>query len=167
MQLTEISQILGNFGEFVGAIAVVATLIYLSIQVRHSKQSIDQSNQLAEVAAMDESLRSFSAFRLLLASDPDVARIWDEGRNRADLSETDRTRFFALVREYHNIMRTSYVRRRAVGQHDVADSMVDSWARQLHQHPGLRDIVQQQLEVDLTGFNAALDEQFQKIQEGS
>jgi hypothetical protein len=34
--MLEITQILGNLGEFVGALAVVATLIYLAIQVRHS-----------------------------------------------------------------------------------------------------------------------------------
>ena len=34
MSILELSQILGNFGEFVGAVAVVATLIYLANQVR-------------------------------------------------------------------------------------------------------------------------------------
>ena len=32
---------LGALGEFVGAFAVVATLIYLAIQVRHGKASLD------------------------------------------------------------------------------------------------------------------------------
>ena len=39
MTLIEISQLLGNMGEFVGAIAVVATLVYLSIQVRNTGRS--------------------------------------------------------------------------------------------------------------------------------
>ena len=34
MDLMSISQLLGNFGEFVGAIAVVVTLAYLAVQVR-------------------------------------------------------------------------------------------------------------------------------------
>lgn len=33
MTLMETSQLLGNFGEFVGAIAVVLTLIYLTTQI--------------------------------------------------------------------------------------------------------------------------------------
>ena len=48
------AQLLGNYGEFVGAIAVVATLVYLAIQVRHSKEAtefnskqVEQSNLLA------------------------------------------------------------------------------------------------------------------------
>ena len=36
MTLMETSQLLGNMGEFVGAIAVVATLLYLAIQLRNS-----------------------------------------------------------------------------------------------------------------------------------
>ncbi len=36
MTLMETSQLLGNLGEFVGAIAVVATLLYLATQVRNS-----------------------------------------------------------------------------------------------------------------------------------
>ena len=32
------AQLLGNYGEFVGAVAVVATLAYLSVQVRQSNQ---------------------------------------------------------------------------------------------------------------------------------
>ncbi len=40
MTFTELSQLLGNLGEFIGAIAVVATLVYLAIQVRHSKEAM-------------------------------------------------------------------------------------------------------------------------------
>ena len=37
------AQLLGNYGEFVGAVAVVATLIYLALQVRHKKFREDTS----------------------------------------------------------------------------------------------------------------------------
>lgn len=38
-----LAQLLGNYGEFAGAIAVVVTLIYLSIQVRQSSHLIEQN----------------------------------------------------------------------------------------------------------------------------
>ena len=41
MTIMDLSQLLGNFGVFIGSIAVVATLVYLGIQVRHSKESMD------------------------------------------------------------------------------------------------------------------------------
>ncbi len=41
----ETIQMLGSLGEFVGAIAVVATLVYLAIQVRRSKEAMDANTQ--------------------------------------------------------------------------------------------------------------------------
>jgi hypothetical protein len=46
------AQLLGNYGEFIGAIAVVATLGYLALQVKHSKASVD-----ANTSALDEARR--------------------------------------------------------------------------------------------------------------
>ncbi len=50
----EISQVLGNVGEFVGSIAVVATLLYLAIQVRDagrsSKFAAVQANRATRIA---------------------------------------------------------------------------------------------------------------------
>ena len=37
MDLLSTAQLLGNFGEFVGAIAVVVTLFYLAAQVKQSR----------------------------------------------------------------------------------------------------------------------------------
>ncbi len=44
----EIIQMLGSPGEFVGAIAVVATLIYLTIQVRHSRVAMEENSPVGE-----------------------------------------------------------------------------------------------------------------------
>ena len=43
MSTLEFSQLLGNYGEFVGAIAIVVTLIYLAIQIRQNTASVKAS----------------------------------------------------------------------------------------------------------------------------
>ncbi len=54
MSTLEFSQLLGNYGEFVGAIGVVATLMYLVIQVRHSKDALDaNTNAIRGLAVSD------------------------------------------------------------------------------------------------------------------
>ena len=61
MSLMDIAQLLGNLGEFIGAIVIVATLIYLAMQVRQntnalhaqSRQSLLSAGQ-AELFAMME-----------------------------------------------------------------------------------------------------------------
>jgi hypothetical protein len=50
MEPMEVVQVLGNLGEFVAAIAVVLTLFYLAVQVRHSRESVD-----ANTRALDDS----------------------------------------------------------------------------------------------------------------
>ena len=40
------AQLLGNYGEFVGAVAVVLTLIYLAVQVRQNTNTIAGSTEM-------------------------------------------------------------------------------------------------------------------------
>ncbi len=44
----ETIQMLGSLGEFVGAIAVVATLVFLAVQVRYSRQATEANTQSIE-----------------------------------------------------------------------------------------------------------------------
>jgi len=45
------AQLLGNYGEFVGSIAVVVTLAYLAVQVRHSKEATEANTKLLSLQA--------------------------------------------------------------------------------------------------------------------
>ena len=54
MTVIELSQVLGNFGEFFGAIAVVGTLIYLAIQIRQNTRSMDENRRLAQAQVYQE-----------------------------------------------------------------------------------------------------------------
>ena len=68
MSTLEISQLLGNYGEFFGAIAVVATLMYLALQVRQT------TRQLRRVE-MNEGMSQFSVPRMAIASDRTLAEL--------------------------------------------------------------------------------------------
>jgi hypothetical protein len=46
------AQILGNYGEFFGAIAVVVTLAYLAVQVRETRRTIIRQNERSLTADM-------------------------------------------------------------------------------------------------------------------
>jgi len=41
------AELLGNYGEFVGSFAVLATLIYVAIQVRHSRDLLEENRRIA------------------------------------------------------------------------------------------------------------------------
>jgi len=67
------AQLLGNYGEFAGAIGVVVTLIYVAVQMRH--------NAAATRAATAQGLAdSINEINLLLANDAELARIYRVGK---------------------------------------------------------------------------------------
>jgi len=47
MSFVELSDVLGNLGEFIGSIAVLVTLIYLAVQVNHSKRLLERNEKIA------------------------------------------------------------------------------------------------------------------------
>ena len=109
MSITELSQILGNFGEFVGAIAVVATLFYLAVQVRHSRgateantRSMDESRSLAMAQTyQSRAIASYSAFDFDAETGgmaPIVVKYNESGFDALSAVEKERFRAQALAR---------------------------------------------------------------------
>jgi hypothetical protein len=70
------AQLLGNYGEFVGAIAVVVTLVYLSVQVKHSKDATEFNSKQVEQA------------NLLALSQNQIARVNLIERQIRDLADS-------------------------------------------------------------------------------
>lgn len=77
MSFVELSAVLGNMGEFVGAIAVVVTLFYLAIQVKQSKEAteantnaLDEDRNLALVQTYQANLFRKSDFLMRLSESP-------------------------------------------------------------------------------------------------
>jgi hypothetical protein len=124
MSLSELSQILGNIGEFVGAIAVVATLFYLAVQVRHSKESVDANtrsldeNRMVQMAVAYQSrVENLSANTRITAESEGLAEIvekvteagWPAPESLDRLSPVERTRIEAwALLAYLNIENLHY-----------------------------------------------------------
>ena len=82
---------LAAWGEFIGGISVVVSLIYLAGQIR-------QNSLLMRVSTAAMASDSVSATAGLLADDPELARIYREGwADRAALPIGDRYRFDAIM----------------------------------------------------------------------
>ncbi len=100
---------LGALGEFVGAIAVVVTLIYLAIQVRHSASLLEHNNtameentKLAQVAAMDRYSDSVSRWRGRLIEREDVAALWHKAINDNVVQGIESVRLDNLYIDWNN-----------------------------------------------------------------
>lgn len=108
MTLMDTAQLLGNLGEFVGALAVVATLFYLAVQVRHSKdateantRSLDETSRLAKAqtyqARASASYQAFMAAAEAGGTAPILVKYADSGFEALSAVEQERLRQRALA----------------------------------------------------------------------
>ena len=105
----------GNLGEFVGSLAVVASFIYLAIQVRQNTRAVRNST-------VQEIGRDLAAGMDQLNPNPELNRIWYDGlRDFGALSQEEQRRFAtyltSVLRRYENLLYQT--------QHGTLDS--DAW----------------------------------------
>ncbi len=131
---------LGALGEFVGALAVVATLIYLTIQVRQSKEAMQENSRLARAAVSVQTFQIFAEHRRHIIDNEDVAKIWRDGLAGRDLNGNDHTRFEQVGEEYIFGLNTAFNLGRAAGYERVAEGMPEALALSMHNGPGMRTI---------------------------
>ncbi|MCZ6504041.1 MAG: hypothetical protein O6945_16205 [Gammaproteobacteria bacterium] len=102
MNLLELSQTLGNFGEFVGAIGVVITLGYLALQIRRNTQATQATSHHAITDSLNQG-------NIAMATDPELTQIYLTGLvDRASLSEVERQRFDSLFLAYFHVFDTLF-----------------------------------------------------------
>ena len=84
----------GAVGEIVGAVAVFATLVYLSIQIRQNTKSVRAS-------ALDASITALSAIRQSTYENPDLSELHLKGSTSPEsLSEEEAFRYRLFL---HNV----------------------------------------------------------------
>jgi hypothetical protein len=97
---------LGNIGEFVAAVAVVVSLIYLAIQIRQNTNSF-------RAATFQDIIREGNAFLRDLSVHPELARIWRSGLESLEaLSSEESTRFHYLILGFYRRVENVYHQRR-------------------------------------------------------
>ena len=82
---------LGNLGEFLSALAVVVSLLYLAVQIR-------QNSRMLRSTASQSAARNSSDFATALISDRELLRLFVAGRrDLSDLSPEDRDVFSTII----------------------------------------------------------------------
>jgi hypothetical protein len=122
---------LGNLGDFIGGLAVIATLLYLAIQIRQNSRILRTSaEQTADpIAAIAN-----------IAQSPENAAVYHRGIvNPNNLSEEERTHFYLLMASSFYVLHQGY---RA---YQLGTQTEDTWqwqSRALHFYsaqPGVRE----------------------------
>ena len=93
---------LAAWGEFLGGIAVVVSLIYLASQIR-------QNSRLMQISSTVTTGESDIAIYQMLVNDSEIQRIFRQGTgDRDSLSEAERDRFDAWVDMVMRIFQRNY-----------------------------------------------------------
>ena len=129
---------LGNIGEFVGAIGVVASLIYLAFQIRQSTSQMKHNTRALEVAAFDTSIQQGFAVRRLILSSDALTEIWLQGCvEYPNLDQRSRARFNLIAESVFYATQGLHARVEAGAMHsELLETQLPVIARLLSQ-PGL------------------------------
>lgn len=158
MSFIELSAVLGNLGEFIGSIAVLGTLVYVSVQVNHSKellerqsQSIEQSNRIAVSTAEAEMLyRNFDWYKSMI-SYPHMAELAVKLGADETLSPAETWQARAWASQLYQLWLSSesYFKNGLIDQ-SLFDSMLNAPENTMARLPGLipEILVQYQMRAD-------------------
>lgn len=126
---------LGSIAELVAALAVLATLIFLSMQIR-------TNNELTRRANRDKTVDQWHSWRQLLGSNREVASLWLRGCRGAELSEEESLQFTELARALFLICAVWALRAQENNQPDILDLASTTLSMELHgdSKQGLREM---------------------------
>jgi hypothetical protein len=97
--------------EIIGAVAVVASLIYLAVQIRQNTHEISMSLKSMELAAFERNVESGIRIRELFILNPEILELYARGgESYADLDEGDKQRFDLVLRNVLSALQGAYVR---------------------------------------------------------
>ncbi len=92
---------LGALGEFLGSVAVLATLVYLSVQIRHA-------NTQSQAAARYSFIDAYGQLNLTIVQDKGSASVWRRGLEADDIDDDEKMRFFKLFGQFFNTWSVLY-----------------------------------------------------------
>ena len=96
---------LGAIGEFVASFGVIASLIYLAIQMRQNTQAV----RLNTAQVVTEELQQMFS---LLASDESLSEVFLAAGKNEDLSDVHRVRYYTFTSNIMRVCENAYLQRR-------------------------------------------------------
>jgi len=126
--------------EIVGAVAVVASLIYLAIQIRQNTHQIAMSLKSMELAAFERNVESGIRIREIFILNPEILELYARGgESYADLDEDEKLRFDMVLRNVFSALQGAYVRQLTYGNDPTNFAGSERTLDRLVKSRGIRD----------------------------
>jgi hypothetical protein len=153
---------IGAVADVVAAIAVVASIFYLAVQIRNNTVELEQQSRQHELSSLVAIETCFSQFRSMIAINAQVAAVWNKAmRDLNDLNAEERTQADYLIREFFWSWANFWIKvhRGDFRKHDV---MFDETSKEIVLHlkrPGIRQWWQEGVNRELffSEFTALID----------
>lgn len=157
----------GALAELVGATAVVISLVYLAVQIRHNSRQVEEQVRGLRLQAYDAAGADFSALRLQIGSSPQLASAWRRAKEEySGLAPDEQAQVNELLHElmwaFQNI-----IARMDGGTEDhvlrwLTEVNIPHWMR----HPGFREWWRTEYRNPYTEeFSALVDEVCRRLDE--
>lgn len=91
---------LGALGEFVGSIGVIATLVYLAVQISQNNRQIEHNSELVQAGAELDTARIVSDWHGVVVQSNELVEIWSHIVDPSPLTASQRSRLLWLVSQY-------------------------------------------------------------------
>jgi len=129
----------GSIADIVGALAVVASLIYLAIQIRHSTRKISLSLESAKLAAFERTVEATNHAREVLITNPEVTELFLKGlSDYRNLPPSDKFRCNMLFRNLLSGLEGGYIRQLKMGGEPRQLEGTRMTLNRLLKNPGVR-----------------------------
>jgi hypothetical protein len=126
--------------EIIGAVAVVASLIYLAVQVRQNTHELSMSLKSTELAAFERNVESGIRIRELFILNPEILDLYARGsESYVDLDEGDKQRFDLVLRNVFSALQGAYVRQLTFGNDPTHFAGSERTLDRLVRGRGIRD----------------------------
>ena len=116
-------QELGSLGEFISAIAVLSTLIYLAIQTRQTRIAAEQTANFAQLSAMTEAASLYSNWRTALYQEPSTVAVLAKANSAETLEPAEIIQFGVICDELFVAAAVSHLKTQSsASSHGGADT---------------------------------------------
>ncbi len=103
---------LGAMGEIFGAIAVVATLVYLAKQIRQNSASLDRANDFAQAGSVHDINSLYIQVFAPLSQNAGLAQTYKKALEGLELDQIEAVRFGAFVNTFLAFLENLYFQQR-------------------------------------------------------
>jgi len=126
--------------EIIGAVTVVASLIYLAVQVRQNTHELSMSLKSTELAAFERNVESGIRIRELFILNPEILDLYARGaQSYVDLDEDEKLRFDMVLRNVFSALQGAYVRQLTYGNDPTHFAGSERTLDRLVRGRGIRD----------------------------